>query len=101
MYSNTLIINSLFGFANNKTLGLSKRDKICYIINSDGTVTISLREIAKEDPILGEFLDFIAQDIEQNPQQIQPITSKILGRVKSLVGDVDIDLDAPLSDEDE
>ena len=84
-----------------KTLGLNKRDKIAYTINSDGTVTISRRETLEEDPILGKFLDLLAEDIEQNPQHIQPIKSATLERVQSLVEEVEIDLDAPLSDEDE
>ena len=84
-----------------KTLGLNKRDRIAYVINSDGTVTLTRSETSKEDPILEKFLYFIAQDIEQNPQHIQPITSKTLDRLQSLVGDINIDLDAPLSDEDE
>ncbi|HEY9771696.1 MAG TPA: type II toxin-antitoxin system PrlF family antitoxin [Coleofasciculaceae cyanobacterium] len=84
-----------------KALGLNKRDKIVYVINSDGTVTITRSEISEDDPILNKFLDFLAQDIEQNPQYIQPITPKTLERVQSLVADLDINLDAPLSDEDE
>ncbi|MBE9045610.1 type II toxin-antitoxin system PrlF family antitoxin [Pleurocapsales cyanobacterium LEGE 10410] len=84
-----------------KTLGLNKKDKITYVINSDGTVTITRSETLEEDPILGKFLDFLAQDIKQNPQHIQPITSKTLKRVQSLVENVDIDLNASLSDEDE
>lgn len=84
-----------------KTLGLNKRDKIAYVINADGTVTITRSETLKDDPILDKFLDFLAQDIKQNPQHIQPITLKTLERVRSLVGDTNIDLDAPLSDEDE
>ena len=84
-----------------KTLGLNKRDKIAYTINSDGTVTIARSETSESDPVLGKFLNFLAQDMEQNPQYIQPITSTTLERVRSLVEDVGIDLDAPLSDEDE
>jgi antitoxin PrlF len=84
-----------------KTLGLNKRDKIAYVINSDGSVTIARSEVTENDPILDKFLGFLAQDIEQNPQNIQPITSKTLERIQSLVADLDIDLDAPLSDEDE
>ncbi|MGD1918954.1 MAG: type II toxin-antitoxin system PrlF family antitoxin [Pleurocapsa sp.] len=80
-----------------KTLGLNKRDKIAYTINSDGTVTITRSEVSEEDPVLGKFLDFLAQDMEQNPQHIQPVTSTTVERVQSLVEDVEIDLDAPLS----
>ena len=84
-----------------KTLGLSKRDKITYVINNDAIVTIARSEASEEDPILGKFLDFLAQDMEQNPQHIQPITKETLERVQSLVEDIEIDLDAFLSDEDE
>lgn len=49
---------------------------------------------AEEDPILDKFLDFLAQDMEQNPQQIQPVTSKTLERVQSLVEDVEVNLNA-------
>jgi antitoxin PrlF len=83
-----------------KTLGLSKRDKIAYVINSDGTVTITRSEAFEEDPVLSKFLDFLAQDMK-NSQQIQPIATQTLERIQSLVADIDIDLDAPLSDEDE
>ena len=61
-----------------KTLGLNKRDKIAYTINSDGTVTITRSETLKEDPILAKFLDFLAQDMEENPHNIQPITLKTI-----------------------
>lgn len=84
-----------------KALGLGKRDKICYGINADGTVTISRSQESEEDPILNKFLNFLTEDMEQNPQHIQAITRETLNRVTSVVGDVDIDLDAPLSDEDE
>ena len=84
-----------------KTLGLNKRDKIAYVINSDGTVSITRSPTSEDDPILDKFLDFLTKDIEQNPQHIQPVTSATKDRIQSLVADVDIDLDAPLSDEDE
>ena len=84
-----------------KTLGLEKRDKISYTINGDGTVTIARREAFKEDPILEKFLDFIAQDMDRSPQNIQPINKYTFDRVQSLVEDIEIDLDAPLSDEEE
>ncbi|MEM8674970.1 MAG: type II toxin-antitoxin system PrlF family antitoxin [Cyanobacteria bacterium P01_G01_bin.67] len=84
-----------------KTLGLSKRDKITYAINNDGTVTIARSKAYEEDPILERFLELLAEDIEQNPQHIQPITNETLERVRSLVVNIEVDLDAPLSDEDE
>jgi antitoxin PrlF len=82
-----------------KALGLSKRDKICYTIQPDGRVLIS--RVEQDDPIIGEFLNFLAQDIAENPQHLKAISSDLLSRVHSLVAEVAIDLDAPLADEDE
>jgi antitoxin PrlF len=84
-----------------KALGLNKRDKICYTIQPDGKVWISRANQAESDPVLGEFLNFLARDIERNPQHLQAISSDLVSHVRSLVSDVDLDLDAPLLDEDE
>jgi antitoxin PrlF len=84
-----------------KALGLNKRDKICYAIQPDGKVLISRVDKTDNDPILGEFLNFLARDIEQNPQHLQAISSDLVSHVQSLVSDVDLDLDSPLLDEDE
>ena len=84
-----------------KALGLNKRDKISYTIEPDGKVVMSRAETKESDPILGKFLNFLARDMEKNPQHIQVISSDLANRIQSLVSDVEIDLDAPLSDEDE
>ncbi len=84
-----------------KVLGLNKRDRIAYTIGSDGRVTISRAEDANNDPLLGQFLHFLATDIQQNPQHIKPVSSDLLDRIRALVGNVDLDLDAPLAAEDE
>jgi len=49
----------------------------------------------------GEFLSFLAQDMTRNPQRIQLMNSELIARVESLVDGVEIDLDAPLSEEDD
>lgn len=84
-----------------KALGLNKRDKISYTIQSDGKVVISRADQSQSDPILEHFLNFLARDIEKNPQHLQAIGVDLLNHVQSLVAEVEIDLDAPLSDEDE
>lgn len=84
-----------------KVLGLNKRDKICYTIQSDGLVVISRAERTESDPILTKFLNFLARDIEKNPQHLKVISSDLVSRVQSLVSEVTLDLDAALSDEDE
>jgi antitoxin PrlF len=84
-----------------KALGLNKRDKICYTVQPDGQVTISRAEQTESDPILKGFLNFLARDIEKNPQHLKALSPDLVSRVQSLVSDVDLDLDAPLLDEDE
>lgn len=84
-----------------KALGLNKRDKICYTIQANGQVVISRADQTDSDPILGQFLEFLAQDIEKNPQHLQGISSDLVKRVQSLVSEVDLDLNQSLSDEDE
>jgi len=84
-----------------KALGLNKRDKIRYIIQPNGEVVISRVEQTENDPVLEKFLSFLAEDIKKNPQHIQAINSDLVNRVQSLVGDVEFNLDEPLSDEDE
>ena len=84
-----------------KVLGLNKRDRICYTIESDGKVTISRVQEPENDPVLGQFLNFITRDIERCPQHIQAISPNLVERMRLLVDGVDLDLDAPLVDEDE
>lgn len=84
-----------------KALRLNKRDKIYYTIEPNGQVIMSRVDDQKEDPVLGTFLDFLAQDMSKNPQHIQAINSDLVERTQSLVKDVEFDIDAPLSDEDE
>jgi antitoxin PrlF len=84
-----------------KVLGLNKRDRIAYTIGSDGQVTISRAEDTNNDPLLGQFLNFLATDIQHNPQHLQQVSSDLVDRIQQLVANVDFDLDAPLTAEDE
>ncbi|WP_218309703.1 type II toxin-antitoxin system PrlF family antitoxin [Alteromonas antoniana] len=85
-----------------QALHLGKKDKIKYVIQSDGSVIISRAHVAQEsDPVLGEFLSFIASDMQAHPERLQPLTASMRESVEALVEGVEIDLDAPLMDEDE
>jgi antitoxin PrlF len=69
-----------------KALGLNKRDKICYNIQADGKVWISWADGAEEnDPVLGKFLNFLAQDLEQNPQHPPDDWHDLLKEAKSAI----------------
>ncbi len=84
-----------------KALRLNKRDKIHYRIEPNGKVTMSRAELEDEDPVVGKFLNFLAQDMSKNPQNIKPISYDLVNRAKELVAGVEFDLDAPLSDDEE
>jgi len=84
-----------------KALGLSKRDKIGYTILDNKQVVISRIQEEEEDPVVEKFLSFLAKDIEENPQRVTGIDPDLLRYVQSIASQVDIDLDAPLADEDE
>jgi len=81
-------------------LHLNKRDKITYTIQGNGKVLIS-RATGADDPVLGDFLTFIAKDIKNNPSNVKNISPTLINRARSLTTDVEIDLDAPLNDQDE
>jgi antitoxin PrlF len=84
-----------------QALHLGKKDKIKYAIQSDGSVVISRAAAQQNDPIIGEFLAFIARDMQANPGKVEPLSASMRESVDALVQGVDIDLDAPLLDEDE
>lgn len=84
-----------------KALRLRKRDKIRYSIEPDGRVILTRAGEAEDDPVLGHFLHFLARDINGHPERLHAVESGLLKRVRALVKGAEIDLDAPLADEDE
>jgi antitoxin PrlF len=85
-----------------RALKLGKRDKIHYTIRPDGEVVITRAEAPEEDdPVLGRFLGFLARDLASHPKRLQAIDANLVTRIHSLLGDIDVDLDAPLSEDDE
>jgi antitoxin PrlF len=83
-------------------LQLGKKDKIEYHIDPNGTVCISRAEADEpNDPMLDNFLVFLSQDMTQHPERIHSVSADLVHKAQSLVQDVEIDLDQPLSDDDE
>jgi len=54
-----------------------------------------------DDPVLGQFLNFLASDMATHPEHLQSIDAGLRKRIKSLVKNAKVDLDAPLAAEGE
>jgi antitoxin PrlF len=85
-----------------RALRLSKRDKIHYTIRPGGEVVLSRAvPVEEDDPVLGQFLGFLARDIASRPERLQAIDAGFVLRLRSLTGGIEVDLDAALSADDE
>ncbi|HEX5392896.1 MAG TPA: type II toxin-antitoxin system PrlF family antitoxin [Rhodocyclaceae bacterium] len=85
-----------------RALRLGKRDKLHYSVRSNGEVVLSRADDGEgSDPVLAQFLGFLAQDVAAHPEHLQAVDKNLVKRLKSLVGKVEVDLDAPLSADDE
>lgn len=85
-----------------RALHLRKRDRIHYTIRPGGEVVLTRAEAADDDdPVLGQFLGFLARDMAQHPERLQALQPGLVARLQGLVGELEVDLDAPLSEDDE
>lgn len=85
-----------------RALRLSKRDKIHYAIRASGEVVLTRADAAEDaDPVLGQFLDFLAKDIAQHPDRVQGLDAGLVHRIQSLMAGIEVDLDAALTADDE
>jgi antitoxin PrlF len=87
-----------------RALRLGKRDKIHYSIRPDGEVVLTRAAAGDsdgDDATLAPFLGFLARDMAENPQRLKAMDADFAQRIRALVGGVEVDLDAPLSADDE
>ena len=85
-----------------RALHLGKRDKIHYTIRPGGEVVLSRADTSEEaDPVLGQFIGFLARDISNHPERLQSLDSGFVQRLQSLTAGIEVDLDAALSVDDE
>jgi antitoxin PrlF len=85
-----------------RALRLGKRDKIHYAIRPSGEVVLTRVEAPEgDDPVLGQFLGFLARDIASHPERLHAVDVGLVQRLQSLVGGMEVDLDVALSVDDE
>lgn len=82
-----------------EALHLGKRDKIAYILEENGKVTIS--RVNEEDPDLTQFLSFLVKDIKINPSHVKSISPALMERAQTLISNIEVDLEAPLLEKDD
>lgn len=83
-------------------LKLGKRDKIHYTIRPNGEVVLKrATPNGVDDPVLGAFLSFLARDMANHPERLQPIDTGLDQRIQSLVSGVEVDLEANSPADDE
>ncbi len=54
-----------------------------------------------DDPVLAQFLGVLARDMASHPERLQTVDAGLVQRLHSLVGGIEIDLDAALPDDQE
>lgn len=84
-----------------RALNLGKRDKLRYTVQPDGNVLLTRADDADPDPALNAFLGFLATDMTQHPEHLQALDTALVQRIQALTAGVFVDLDAPLSVDDE
>jgi antitoxin PrlF len=85
-----------------RALRLEKRDKIHYSIRPSGEVVLTRAEASEgDDPVLGQFLGFLARDIASHPERLRAVDAGLVQRLQSLVSGIEVDLDAVLKANDE
>ncbi|MFP3753395.1 type II toxin-antitoxin system PrlF family antitoxin [Cupriavidus sp. SIMBA_020] len=85
-----------------RALKLERRDKIRYVVRPSGEVVMQRATgvVVSHDPALEPFLDLLERDIAQHPERLRALRVELLARIDKLTNRIEIDLDAPLPDED-
>lgn len=85
-----------------RALRLGKRDKLHYTIRPGGEVVLTRATSADaDDPALVPFLAFLAQDMAAAPDRLRAVEASVVQHLRSLTDGIDIDLDAPLPEDDD
>lgn len=82
-------------------LHLEKNDKLRFLLLNDGSVVVENASAPASDPVLDSFLSFLERDMRGHPGNIAPVRRDLMEQAKDLVTGVEVDLDRPLSDDDE
>jgi antitoxin PrlF len=83
-----------------QALGVDYGGRITFTVDANRRVTGEGLEDETADPVVGSFLNFLAQDMSANPSRsITPLTPELRSRILALVDSDDIDLGEPIEGE--
>ncbi|MBS6034556.1 type II toxin-antitoxin system PrlF family antitoxin [Pantoea brenneri] len=82
-------------------MNLQPGENIEYAVLPGGKVLISRQEtVSDDDPVMASFLSFLADDMRQHPEKIKTLDAALVTRIASLTAGMDVNLDAPLTDDE-
>jgi antitoxin PrlF len=73
-----------------QALGVDYGGKIAFRVSESGVTVVRADEA--EDPALGAFLGFLAEDIKARPEQLKALPEDLAGRVAALALGIEADL---------
>ncbi|MGQ0563150.1 MAG: type II toxin-antitoxin system PrlF family antitoxin [Gemmatimonadota bacterium] len=78
-------------------LGLRPGERLGYIIQGDEVKLVNASAVEDAgDPVLAQFLEFLASDIAAARNHVAPFPTALLERARALTSSVVIDHDAPV-----
>lgn len=81
-----------------QALGVDYGDQIAFLVDEHG---VSLQRVApsESDPVIDNFLAFLARDMERHPEGIAGFPPALASRISNLTKDMEVDLDAAIDGE--
>ena len=81
-----------------RALGVDYGGRIAFRVDAGG-VTVHRAETADDDPVIGGFLAFLAEDLRRRPEAVTALSAALAGRIAALTQAVAVDLAAPIEGE--
>lgn len=82
-----------------EALGLELGGRVAFCIDENRNVFVERDDVDLDDPLIDQFLVFLANDMERHPERISAFPDELRSRMQVLVGDADVDPDDPIEDE--
>ena len=77
-----------------QALGVDYGGRIAFRVDKRG-VTLS-RADESEDPAIGEFIDFLADDLQKRPEAVKALSPELAARIAALTAEIDADPDTAI-----